>query len=92
MRYFQFGLLAFTGFFFVGQAPAQATDYPYCLTYVQGWSGTIEQCDYSTMAQCWASAGGLSGTCGPNWRLAYRRGVSPDEIESGTTSSKRSRR
>lgn len=92
MRYVYLAMLALTGLFLLGQAPAQATDYPYCMTYVQGWSGAIEQCDYSTMAQCQASAGGLNGTCAPNWRMAPRRGVYPDEIEPATTSRKRSRR
>lgn len=91
MRYFHLALLALTGLF-LGQAPAQATEYPYCMTYASGWSGSIEQCDYSTMAQCQASTGGLNGSCTPNWRLAQRRGAYPDEAGPSTTSSKRSRR
>lgn len=71
------GLLA------LSSAPAQAIDYPYCLTYVEGWSGAIERCDFSTLAQCQASSAGLGGSCAPNWRLAQHRGYSPDRIEPG---------
>lgn len=65
-------LLALAGLLALGHGTAQATEYPYCLTYVEGWSGAIERCDYSTMAQCQASAPGISGTCAANWRLAWR--------------------
>lgn len=82
-------LMAFAGFLLFGQTPARAIDYPYCMTYVEGWGGAIERCDYATMAQCQASTGGLSGTCAPNWRLIQRRGVYPDGVEPGTTRSKR---
>ena len=34
-------MLALAGLLLFGQAPAQAIDYPYCMTYVQGWSGSI---------------------------------------------------
>lgn len=67
-------LLALAGLFLFGSAPARATEYPYCMTYVEGWSGAIERCDFSTMAQCQASSAGLGGSCAPNWRLAYSRG------------------
>lgn len=73
-------LLAFAGLVLLGQAPAQATEYPYCLTYVEGWAGTIERCDYSTMAQCQASSGGLNGTCAPNWRLSFNRGPAAQPV------------
>lgn len=76
MTYAQRTLLALAGFVLLGQAPAQATEYPYCMTYSDGWGGAVERCDYSTMAQCYASTGGLNGTCAPNWRLAYTRGAS----------------
>jgi len=89
MNYSHRTLLALAGFFLLGQAPAQATDYPYCMTYVQGWSGAIEQCDYSTMAQCQASTGGLSGTCAPNWRLAQNRGVYPEPSAPRGTRNRR---
>jgi Protein of unknown function (DUF3551) len=46
----------------------EATEYPYCMTYVAGWSGIIERCDFSTMDQCRASASGLNGGCAVNWR------------------------
>ena len=47
---------------------AEATEYPYCMTYVEGWSGIVERCDFSTMDQCRASALGLAGGCAANWR------------------------
>lgn len=72
-------LLALAGLILLGQAPAKAADYPYCMTYVEGWAGAIERCDYTTMAQCQASTGGLNGTCAPNWRLAFSRGGVPAE-------------
>jgi len=81
--YLRCGLLALAGYFLVGQVlPARAADYPYCMTYVEGWAGAIERCDFSTMAQCQASTGGLNGTCAPNWRLAYSRGGSLDPVPS----------
>lgn len=80
--YVRCGLLALAGFFLAGQAPARAADYPYCMTYVEGWAGAVERCDFSTMAQCQASTGGLNGTCAPNWRLAYSRGGSLDPVPS----------
>ncbi|MBX9820269.1 DUF3551 domain-containing protein [Afipia birgiae] len=82
-------MLALAGLLLFGQAPAQAIDYPYCMTYVQGWSGSIEQCDYTSMAQCQASAGGLNGSCAPNWRLTQNRSVYPD---AGAPRSKRNQR
>lgn len=85
-------MLALAAFFVMEQAPAHAIDYPYCMTYVQGWSGSIEQCDYTTMAQCQASTGGLNGTCAPNWRLAQNRSAYPDAVEPGPARSKRNRR
>jgi hypothetical protein len=47
---------------------AEATEYPYCLSYVEGWGGYVERCDYSTMDQCRMSAQGLNGSCDPNRR------------------------
>lgn len=85
-------LLALAGLFVMGQAPAHAIDYPYCMTYVQGWGGATELCDYSTMAQCQASTGGLSGTCAPNWRIARNRSAYPDAVEPGTPRTKRNQR
>ena len=61
---------------------AEATEYPYCMTYVAGWSGIIERCDFSTMDQCRASASGLSGGCAANWRYAYGQ-PQPVEPQSG---------
>ena len=51
--------------------PAAAIEYPYCLSYVEGWSGIVERCEYSTIEQCRMSAQGLNGSCAANWRYAY---------------------
>lgn len=56
---------------FTTQARAEI-DYPYCLTYVEGWSGLVERCDFSTMQQCQMSAGGLNGSCEYNRRFRFR--------------------
>lgn len=79
MIYPKRALLALATLVLLGQDPARATEYPYCMTYTEGWSGAIERCDYATMAQCQASTGGLNGTCAPNWRLGYGRGGIPAE-------------
>ena len=50
---------------------AEAIEYPYCLSYTEGWGGYVERCDYSTMDQCRASASGVAGGCAANWRVAY---------------------
>ncbi len=76
-------LMALAGLMVLGHGTAQATEYPYCMTYVEGWSGAIERCDYSTMAQCQASTQGLSGSCAANWRLAWNRSQNPDVTEPG---------
>lgn len=76
-------LLALAGLLALSHGTAQAAEYPYCLTYTEGWSGTIERCDYSTMAQCQASGQGLNGTCAANWRLAQNRSQAPDVTEPG---------
>lgn len=62
------------------QGPSAAIDYPYCMTYIEGWSGAIERCDYATLEQCRASAGGLNGSCARNWRLEFGpgEGATPD--------------
>lgn len=75
-------LMALAGSLALGHGTAQAIEYPYCLTYTEGWSGAIERCDYSTMAQCQASSQGLNGTCAANWRLALNRGSNPDAVEA----------
>ena len=60
----------FAGLFLVvSQGPAKAVEYPYCMTFADGWAGSVERCEYSTMQQCQASTGGLNGSCAPNWRL-----------------------
>ena len=76
-------LLALAGLLALSHGTAQATEYPYCLTYTEGWSGAIERCDYSTMAQCQASGQGLNGTCAANWRLALDRSQNPAATELG---------
>ncbi len=68
--------MASAGLLALSHGTARATEYPYCMTYVSGWSGAIERCDYSTMAQCQASASGLNGSCNPNWRLAWNKNQS----------------
>jgi hypothetical protein len=50
---------------------AEAIEYPYCLSYIGGWSGMIERCEYTSMEQCQMSAQGLNGSCAANWRYAY---------------------
>jgi hypothetical protein len=72
MRNVTLALLTLTGLLMFNQQKAHATEYPYCLSYTQGWSGMIEDCSYSTMDQCRASAGGLNGSCAPNWRLQFK--------------------
>lgn len=63
-------LIAVAAFAFaVLSSPAKAAiDYPYCLSYVEGWSGIVERCDFSTLEQCRMSAGGLNGSCDVNRR------------------------
>jgi Protein of unknown function (DUF3551) len=73
MRNLLLALLSLTAFLMFHQQKAQAAvQYPYCMSYVSGWSGMIEDCSYSTMAQCQASTGGLNGSCAPNWRLQFK--------------------
>lgn len=55
---------------FTNEARAEI-DYPYCLSYVEGWGGLVERCDYSTLQQCQMSAGGLSGSCDTNRRMRW---------------------
>lgn len=74
-------LLALAGLLALNPGTAQATEYPYCLTFIESWAGSIERCDYSTIAQCEASAQGLSGSCAANWRLAWNRSQTPDVVE-----------
>lgn len=74
-------LLALTGLLMLSPRAVQAAEYPYCLTFIESWAGAIERCDYSTMAQCQASAQGLSGSCSANWRLGWSRSQNPDARE-----------
>lgn len=82
-------LLALAGLMIVGSTAAQAVEYPYCLTYVEGWSGAIERCDFSMLAQCQASAAGLNGSCTPNRRAAPAATFSPDAVDGGRRSNRR---
>lgn len=50
---------------------AEAIQYPVCLSYVEGWSGIVERCEYTSIQQCQWSAQGLNGSCYNNWRYAY---------------------
>ena len=75
-------LMALAGLLAVSYGTAQATEYPYCMTYVEGWSGAIERCEYATMAQCQASSQGLNGSCAANWRLTWNRNQAPPVAEA----------
>jgi hypothetical protein len=56
------GLLAISAISAVGTAPAQAgVDYPVCLR-VYG-DPTYDECRYTTMAQCAATASGRAAQC-----------------------------
>ena len=53
--------------------PAPAANFPYCMSRVAGRIGMVEECNYVSMEQCWASSVGVNGSCAPNWRLEYYR-------------------
>ncbi len=72
--------LALAGWIAAMPATAQATEYPYCMTYNEGWSGAIERCDFSTIDQCRASASGLNGYCATNRRLAWNNSQPTDAV------------
>jgi hypothetical protein len=64
-----FGLLAISAISAVGTAPVQAgVDYPVCLR-VYG-DPTYDECRYTTMAQCAATASGRAAQCFVNPFLA----------------------
>lgn len=64
------GLLAISAISVAGTAPAQAGyDYPVCL-HVYG-PANYNDCTYTTMAQCKASASGRAAECYPNAFAAY---------------------
>jgi hypothetical protein len=66
-----FGLLAISAISALGTAPAQAGyDYPVCLR-VYG-PATYNDCAYTSMAQCKASASGRAAECYPNAFAAER--------------------
>jgi hypothetical protein len=59
------GLLALSAISAVAAIPAQAgTDYPVCLR-VYG-PATYNECAYTTLAQCQATASGRAAECYPN--------------------------
>jgi hypothetical protein len=62
------GLLAISAISALGTAPARA-DYPVCLR-VYG-PATYNECNYTSMAQCRASASGRAAECYPNAFAAY---------------------
>jgi hypothetical protein len=62
------GLLAISAISAVAMTPAQA-EYPVCLR-VYG-PATYNECAYTTLAQCQASASGRAAECYPNAFAAY---------------------
>ena len=58
------GLAALSVVTGMGMVPAQAYDYPVCLR-VYG-PATYNECNYTSMAQCKASASGRAAECYPN--------------------------
>ena len=66
MRILALAILAI-GMMSAGQARAQAYDpaFPVCM-HVVVWGGPYEDCRYTSMAQCAASASGRAATCSPN--------------------------
>jgi hypothetical protein len=64
------GLLAISAISAVGPAPAQAGyDYPVCLR-VYG-PASYNECSYTSIAQCKATASGRAAECYPNAFAAY---------------------
>jgi Protein of unknown function (DUF3551) len=58
------GLAALAAMTGAGMVPAQAYDYPVCLR-VYG-PATYNECNYTSIAQCKASASGRAAECYPN--------------------------
>jgi hypothetical protein len=58
------GLLAIPAIFAVATVPAQAGDYPVCLR-VYG-PASYNECNYTSIAQCKATASGRAAECYPN--------------------------
>jgi hypothetical protein len=58
------GLLAISAISAAGTAPAHAGDYPVCLR-VYG-PASYNECSYTSMAQCNATASGRAAECYPN--------------------------
>ena len=70
------GLLAISAISAAGSAPAQAGyDYPVCLR-VYG-PATYDECAYTTLAQCQATASGRAAECYPNAFYADGATASP---------------
>jgi hypothetical protein len=63
------GLLAISAISAVATTPAQAGDYPVCLR-VYG-PASYNECSYTSIAQCQATASGRAAECYPNAFAAY---------------------
>jgi hypothetical protein len=79
-----FGLLAIFAIAAVAPVPAQAGyDYPVCLR-VFG-PATYNECAYTTLAQCKATASGRAAECYPNVFYADAAAMSPGRKHRGRT-------
>jgi len=68
MRLMALAILAIVSVSAAGPARAQKYDpnFPFCMHVVEWGGSPHEDCSYTTMAQCRASAAGLGFTCDPN--------------------------
>ena len=81
MRILASTILAIATILAVAPAHAQTYDpnYPVCIQMYR-WGGSDIECSYTSMAQCAATASGLSATCSLNpyyaqaSKMPYRRG------------------
>ena len=81
------GLLAISAISAVGAAPAQAGyDYPVCLR-VYG-PASYNECSYTSIAQCKATASGRAAECYPNAFAAVRHRAA-GRIGTGLSSAHR---
>jgi len=73
------GLLGLT---FAGAVQAQ--DYPYCVVAPGGYGSGYASCEFTSLAQCQATASGDRSICQVNPRYVERPyGASPDADRSG---------
>ena len=73
MRNVFIALATSAAIFAIGQSPAGAQNYPYC---IQGDEfGGAGECSFTTYAQCQASASGRTAYCEPNRYLVARAQV-----------------